>query len=41
MPKKKTAAKKKSDKQKLRQKGIRASSELKNIVEYPCNQSMV
>lgn len=41
MPKKKTGAKKKSDKQKLRQKEIRASSEQRSIVEQPCNQQMV
>ncbi|KAL5473132.1 hypothetical protein EMCRGX_G027578 [Ephydatia muelleri] len=38
MPKKKTGAKKKADKQKIRQKDIR--SDTRSIVEQPCNTSM-
>ena len=41
MPKKKTGAKKKADKQKVRQKEIRTSSERGSIVEKPCNHLMV
>lgn len=39
MPKKKTGAKRKADKQKIRQKDIR--SDTRSIVEQPCNTSMV
>ena len=41
MPKKKTGARKKAEKQKLRQKGIRTLKQDKNIVEVPCNLQMV
>ena len=37
MPKKKTGARKKAEKQKKRQKDIRASSETKNVVQQPCD----
>lgn len=37
MPKKKTGARKKAEKQRARQKDIRASKEHKSIVEKPCN----
>lgn len=40
MPKKKTGARKKAEKQKLRQKNIRSGKENRNIVEQPCNSSM-
>lgn len=38
MPKKKTGQKKKADKQRLRQKGIRSGT--RNIAEEPCNFNM-
>ena len=41
MPKKKTGARKKAEKLKERQKNIRASSESRSIVQYPCNILMV
>ena len=41
MPKKKTGARKKAEKQRARQKDIRASKEHKSIVEKPCNFIMV
>lgn len=41
MPKKKTGARKKAEKQRERQKGIRASTESRNIVQQPCNLLMV
>lgn len=41
MPKKKTGARKKAEKQKLRQKGIKASSEQRSIVQQACNFSIV
>jgi len=37
MPKKKTGARKKKEKQTLRQKGIRTKEDNKEITEYPCN----
>ncbi|XP_071949740.1 zinc finger protein 330-like [Antedon mediterranea] len=40
MPKKKTGARKKAEKQRERQKGIRAGNEAKSIVEWPCNFTM-
>lgn len=40
MPKKKTGAKKKADKQKERQKEIKSSSEAKSLVQHPCNKLM-
>ncbi|CAG7824955.1 unnamed protein product [Allacma fusca] len=40
MPKKKTGARKKAEKQKLRQKNIRTAKENRDIVEQPCNSSM-
>lgn len=39
MPKKKTGQRKKAEKQKVRQKGIRAA--LKSLADQPCNASMV
>lgn len=41
MPKKKTGARKKAEKQKERQKEIRASQESRGIVQQPCNLHMV
>lgn len=41
MPKKKTGARKKAEKQKERQKNIRTSAESRNIVQFPCNFLMV
>ena len=41
MPKKKTGARKKAEKQRERQKGIKAASESRSIVQRPCNQLMV
>ena len=41
MPKKKTGARKKAEKQKVRQKEIRASQESRGIVQMPCNLHMV
>ena len=41
MPKKKTGARKKAEKQRERQREIRTSSENKSIVEKPCNFIMV
>ena len=41
MPKKKTGARKKAEKQKQRQKEIKAASESKSIVMSPCNAIMV
>ena len=41
MPKKKTGARKKAEKQKQRQKDIKAASESRNIVHLPCNALMV
>ena len=41
MPKKKTGARKKAEKQKQRQKEIKAASESKSIVLNPCNTLMV
>lgn len=41
MPKKKTGARKKAEKQKKRQKGIRASVETRDIVQQPCDFLMV
>ncbi|XP_033124400.1 zinc finger protein 330 homolog [Anneissia japonica] len=40
MPKKKTGARKKAEKQRERQKGIRAGNDLKSIVDWPCNFTM-
>ena len=41
MPKKKTGAKKKADKQRERQKEIKTSSEARSLVHHPCNKLMV
>ncbi len=41
MPKKKTGARKKAEKQKERQKEIRTSSEARSLVQQPCNNIMV
>lgn len=41
MPKKKTGARKKAEKQKQRQKDIRAAAETRNIVQQPCDFLMV
>jgi len=41
MPKKKTGARKKAEKQRERQKVIRDAAGRRDIVEYPCNFSMV
>jgi len=41
MPKKKTGARKKAEKQRERQKGIKAASESRSLVQRPCNQLMV
>ncbi len=41
MPKKKSGARKKAEKQKERQKGIRTSSEARSLVQQPCNSMMV
>ena len=41
MPKKKTGARKKAEKQKERQKEIKSSSEAKSLVQHPCNKQMV
>lgn len=41
MPKKKTGARKKAEKQKKRQKDIRASGENKDVVQQPCDFLMV
>lgn len=41
MPKKKTGARKKAEKQKERQKGIRAGTEARSLVQVPCNSMMV
>ena len=41
MPKKKTGARKKAEKQRERQKEIRASQESRGIVQQPCNIHMV
>ncbi len=41
MPKKKTGARKKAEKQRERQKEIRASAESRSIVQQPCNLMMV
>ena len=41
MPKKKTGARKKAEKQKKRQKDIRASNESKDLVQQPCDFLMV
>ena len=41
MPKKKTGARKKAEKQKQRQKEIKAASESRSIVMAPCNTLMV
>jgi hypothetical protein len=40
MPKKKTGARKKADKQRLRQKSIRTAHLSRALAEYPCNQQM-
>ncbi|XP_065346762.1 zinc finger protein 330 homolog [Cloeon dipterum] len=40
MPKKKTGQRKKAEKQKLRQKEIRASKESRSVAEFACNQAM-
>ena len=41
MPKKKTGARKKAEKQKLRQKDIRSGEKYRNITEMACNFVMV
>ena len=41
MPKKKTGARKKAEKQRERQKEIKNSKQMRNIVELPCNVQMV
>jgi len=41
MPKKKTGARKKAEKQRERQREIRASQESRGIVQQPCNFHMV
>lgn len=41
MPKKKTGARKKAEKQKDRQKNIRDAAGKRDLVECPCNFSMV
>jgi hypothetical protein len=41
MPKKKTGARKKAEKQRERQKGIKNSKQMRDIVELPCNLQMV
>ena len=41
MPKKKTGARKKAEKQKKRQKNIRSSAETRDLVQQPCNFLMV
>lgn len=41
MPKKKTGARKKAERQKLRQKDIRSGEKAKDITENPCNFVMV
>ena len=40
MPKKKTGQRKKHEKQKARQKEIRAKSDNRQIAELPCNSNM-
>jgi len=40
MPKKKSGARKKADKQKERQKGIRTAKDHRNLAEQPCNSIM-
>lgn len=40
MPKKKTGQRKKAEKQKLRQKGIRTARENVALAEHPCNALM-
>lgn len=40
MPKKKTGQRKKAEKQKLRQKEIRASRDSRSVAEFACNQAM-
>lgn len=41
MPKKKTGQRKKAEKQKLRQKEIRAAKEQVDLAKFPCNSVMV
>jgi hypothetical protein len=41
MPKKKTGQRKKAEKQKMRQKGIRDAKGNRDVADYPCNISMV
>ena len=41
MPKKKSGARKKAEKQKQRQKEIKLASESRSIVQMPCNSLMV
>ena len=40
MPKKKTGQRKKAEKQRLRQKEIRASRDTRSVAEFACNQAM-
>jgi hypothetical protein len=41
MPKKKTGARKKAEKQKERQKDIKNNSEMRSLVQRPCNMLIV
>lgn len=41
MPKKKTGQRRKAEKQKLRQKEIRAAKDQINLAKFPCNAVMV
>lgn len=41
MPKKKTGQRKKAEKQKLRQKEIRANKDMKPLADWACNSNMV
>lgn len=41
MPKKKTGQRKKAEKQRLRQKEIRAAKEQIDLAKFPCNSVMV
>ena len=41
MPKKKTGARKKADKQKQRQKDINSSEKSRELTKFPCNFIMV
>lgn len=41
MPKKKTGQRKKAEKMRLRQKGIRSAKDNLSLAKHPCNASMV